>query len=119
MVVKIAQEESKRKNVNKVKDEKFSVRGEQLYMDGSSIKMKSGGGSKFWYIFVDEETGLKQSIFTPTKSNLAISGLQFLKKLRNKGIDVKNIRCDNAGENKKLEEKVIDKNMKINFEYTS
>ena len=85
----------------------------------SSIKMRSSGGSKFWYIFVDEATGLKQSIFTPTKSNLAISGLQFLKKLRNKGIDVKNIRCDNAGENKKLEEKVIDENMKINFEYTS
>ena len=63
MVVKIAQEESKKK-LNKVKDEKFSVRGEQLYMGGSSIKMKSGGGSKFWYLFVDKATSLKQSIFT-------------------------------------------------------
>ena len=48
-----ARGKQKKKNLNKVKDEKFSVRGEQLYMDGSSIKMKSGGGSKFWYIFVD------------------------------------------------------------------
>ena len=30
----------KQKSLNKVKDEKFSVRGERLYMDGSSIQMK-------------------------------------------------------------------------------
>ena len=29
------------------------------------------------------------------------------------------ILCDNAGENKKLEENVIEKNMKIIFEYTA
>ena len=65
-----------------------NLRGERLYIDGSSIKMKSGGGIKFWYNIVDEATGLKQSIFTPTKSKLAISGLQFLKKLRKKGINL-------------------------------
>ena len=32
---------------------------------------------------------------------------------------MKKIRCNNAGENKKLEENVIDKNMKITFEYTA
>ena len=70
-------------------------------MDCSSIKMKNRGGLKFWYIFVDEGTGLKKTIFTPTKSKLATSGLQFLKKLRNKGMNVKNKRCNIAGENKK------------------
>ena len=57
----------------------------------SSIKISSGRGSKFWYIFVDEAIGLKQSIFTPTKSELAILGLLFLKKIKNKGINVRNI----------------------------
>ena len=33
--------------------------------------------------------------------------------------NVKKTRCNNAGENKKLEENVIDENMKITFEYTS
>ena len=73
-----ARGKQRKKNMNKVLNEKSNLRGERLYMDGSSIKMKSGGGSKFWYIFVDEATGLKQSIFTPTKSKLAISGPQFL-----------------------------------------
>ena len=40
--------------MNKVKNEKSNLRGEQIYMDGSSIKMKSNGGSKFWCFFEDE-----------------------------------------------------------------
>ena len=84
MLMRIVQEESKGKNLNKVQNEKSNTRGKRIYMDGSSIKMKSTGGSKFWYIFVYVATGLKHSIFTPTRSKLAISGLQFLKKLRNK-----------------------------------
>ena len=63
-----ARGKQRKKNMNKVQNEKFSLRGERLYMDGSSIKMKSSGGSKFWYIFVDIATGLKQSLFTPIKA---------------------------------------------------
>ena len=100
-----------------MKNEKSNLRGWRIYIDGSSIKMKIGGESNFWYIFADEAIGLKQSIFTPPKSKLAISGLQFFKKLRNK--DVKNKQCDNAEKNKKLEEKKIKDNMNIDFEYTS
>ena len=37
-------------------------------MDGGSIKIKSGGGSKFWCIFVDEAKGLKQSISHQVKA---------------------------------------------------
>ena len=37
----------RKKNMNKVQNEKSNLRGEQLCMDGSSNKMKSGGGSKF------------------------------------------------------------------------
>ena len=33
-------------------------------MDSSTIKMKTAVASKYRYIFVDETTGLKQSIFT-------------------------------------------------------
>ena len=68
---------------------------------------------------MDEATGLTQSIFTPTKSKLDLSGIQFLKKLRNKGINMENIRYNDAGENKELEENTMNDNMNINCEYTS
>ena len=86
-----ARGKQRKKNLNKIQSEKSNMRGKCLYMDFSLNKMKSGWGSKFWYIFIDEATGLKQRVFTPTKSNLAIFGILFLKKLRNKGINVKNI----------------------------
>ena len=46
MVVRIARDLNKRKNLNKVQNEKSNMRGERIYMDDSSKKMKSGGGSK-------------------------------------------------------------------------
>ena len=42
-----------------------------------------------------------------------------LKKLKSKGIETKFIRCDNAGENYKFQEKVIDAGLKIKFEFTA
>jgi len=42
-----------------------------------------------------------------------------LKKVTNKGIKIRNIRCDNAGKNRKLEENAIKENMGFNFEYAS
>ena len=66
-----ARGKQKKKNLNKVQNEKSNTRREYINTDGSSIKMKCGR-SKYWYIFIFEVTGLKQSIFTPTKCKLAI-----------------------------------------------
>ena len=41
-----AREKQRKKNMNKFLNEKSNLRGERLYMDASSIKIKSGGGSK-------------------------------------------------------------------------
>ena len=65
-------------------NEKSNKRGKQMYMDRSLIKRKSGGGSKFWYFFVDEATGLKQSIFTLTKSHFRPSISKKTEKQRDK-----------------------------------
>ena len=40
-----------------------TVKGERLYMDISSVKQRSYGGSKFWCLIVDQHTGMKWSIF--------------------------------------------------------
>ena len=39
--------------------------------------------------------------------------------MRQIGINIKNIRCDNVGENKKLEENILKANLNTNFEYTA
>ena len=41
-----------------------------------------------------------------------------MERWKNKGINLKFIRCDDAGENKKLEEELIKRQMGVQFEYT-
>ena len=81
--------------------------------------MRSGDGSKCWYIFVNEATGLKQSIFTESKKKSLEAELIFSRKMRLKLIKIKNARCDYAYENKKSEKNILEANMNINFEYTA
>ena len=50
---------------------KRNKKGDRFNKDGNTIKMRSGGGSKYWYIFVDKATGLKPSIFTESNKNFS------------------------------------------------
>ena len=113
-----AQGKLRQKNLTKVSPNKADKAGGRIYIDGSSIKASSGGGSKFWFLFVDEFTGFKQSVFLSKKSDFPKAAMLVMRQMIKKGIDVKKIRCDNAGENKKLEEKIIESELKIDFEYT-
>ena len=54
------------------------------------------------------------------KSDTASTVLKFIKKLKSEeNKTVKFIRCDNARENKKLQELLDDKGMGIKFKYTA
>lgn len=108
----------RQKNVRKEALNKAMKKGERVYVDGSSMKKESKGGAKFWYLFVDEFTGYKDSVFVAAKSQLAKAEADLRERWKNKGIDVMNIRCDDAGENKKFKEEIVKRNLKINFEYT-
>ena len=76
-----------------------------MFVDISSMKHESAGGAKFWALFMDDCSGFLINRFLREKSDLARQGSMLIKKLNDQhGIKIKVIRCDNAGENKKMEE---------------
>ena len=113
---------AKQKNVCKKSEGRATEKGERFCMDISHIKATSFGGAKFWNLIVDEATDMKWCIFLKKKSDLKYRMKKFLNLMINKyDIHVKKIRCDNAGENKKVmemceKEKGLEK---IEFEFTS
>ena len=90
-------------------------------MDISSIQTPSYGGSKFWTLLVDEATCRVWSIFLKAKSDIkdhVIPWIRVIKK--DHGVDVKVLRCDNAGENKSLETSIqAISDLATKFEYTA
>ena len=91
-----------------------------MYIDITSSKYGSAGGSKFWLLAVDEARHMKFSMFLKQKSEVKESFVPFLKELRHTyGIKIARIRCDNAGENCALEDVCIEKDLGIIFEYTA
>ena len=110
----------KQKNINKELVARAKSVGERMFMDISSIKHKSAGGAKFWALFMDDYSGFLMSRFLKKKSDLAEEGSTLIKRLNiENGIKVKAVRCDNAGENKKMEEKCVAENLGVKFEYTA
>ena len=74
-----------------------------------------------WCLKVDEKTQMGFSEFLGKKNDIVVpSSVQFTK-WKNANMPVKYVRCDNAGENKKLEEMVNGStyNLGIEFEYTA
>ena len=110
---------SKQKSVPKESSDKDMKPGELLYMDTSSVKEPSHGGKLHWILFVDAKTDCCISRFVKRKSSLRIVGLQVLRELKAKGIAVKRIRCDNAGENKQFDRACNHNGWSIQFEYTA
>ena len=95
-----------------------TVLGRTLHIEISSVKHKSKGGAKFWLQIADGATSKKWSFFLKKKSDQYDVIEKFLLELKVKGYETKvidgyykrNLRMDNAGENKKLEEI-----LKLNF----
>ena len=96
-------------------------KGEQLYMEISSVWHRSISGTKFWCLVVNNYTNMKWSFFLKTKNELKDKIIPFLKTVHEKDkVTVQTIRCDNAGENNKVEElcKKTTGLAHIKFEYT-
>jgi hypothetical protein len=94
--------------------------GEPLFMDISSIKTTSYGGSKYWLLVVDNKTDYSWSYFlkrkSETKEKICALVLDF--KTKN-GLNVLFIQCDNAGENKMAQEELQKLAPQVQFEFTS
>ena len=78
------------------------------------------GRKRHWLIAVDEFSDYSHSFFLKRKSDQIVMILIWTKGLKAKyGIDVKNIRLDNSGENRSLQKECEKQNLGIIFEFTT
>ena len=112
---------SKQKNVPQVSPNKATCKGDRISLDITSVQTTSFGGAKFWLMVQDAFTGYLWSFFLKAKSDLPVTILTWIQKLsKTMGVKINYIRCDNSGENKKLQELLdADKEVSVNFEYVA
>lgn len=74
-----------------------------------------------WRMMVDEKTGLKFTEFFKTKNGMVEPTCEQLSRWEKAGVPVKIIRCDNGGENIKLQKRIQSAAWKqnITFEFTA
>jgi hypothetical protein len=82
-------DKERQRNVNKDWKGRDKVPGERVYLDISSIKGESYGGSCFWALVVDDHTDYLWNLFLKAKSDLKGKFLTLLKDLEIAGLDVK------------------------------
>ena len=85
--------------------------------DGSNFELKK----KWWKIMVDQATGKKWSKSTDTKSGMVESTCEWMYKRKERGMAIKVIRLNPAGDNVKLEirSKSADWKLATEYEFTS
>ena len=113
-----AQAKARQRNLGQAIEESRAKKvGERLHMDISSIKSESFGGAKYWLLIMDEFSGYCWSHMLIAKSE---TKTKLLETLRYKwDVEVKSIRCDNAGENHKAREELEKAGFGVEFEFTA
>ena len=110
----------RQKNTNKYSQVKATEKGERLCFDISSVRHESSGGAKFWLLVVDEATRYQWSYFMKSKKDTKTKLLELAQELKHKhGIEIKNFRCDNAGENVEAKSYLNNHGFGGNFEFTA
>ena len=120
-----AKAKAKQINVPKItRHIKGSKEEPHVFLDLCTVKNKSGQvelTKTNWRIMVDECTEMKFSDFFVKKSDMVEPTCQQLQKWKQAGLGAKFIRLDNAGENKKLQQRAesADWKLDINVEFTA
>ena len=105
-------EKTRQKNIPKKNEDKSKNPGERMYLDISSMRKPSMGGRQHWVML--------KSFFLKKKNEQVEPIIDWIKALKARHkIQVKVIRCDNAGENKVLEGESDKNELGIIFEYTA
>ena len=113
-------EKIRQKIIPKKNEDKSRNPGERMYLDISSMRKPNMGGRQHWVMLVDEATKYKKSFFLKKKNEQVEPIIDWIKALKARHeIQVKIIRCDNAGENKVLERESDKNELGIIFEYTA
>ena len=115
-----AEAKARQKNLGKKKTNgSENSPGRFLWMDVSSVKETSYGGSKFWCLILDDATNYSWSYFMKEKSDVGDAVKRTIKQIREFMKEEIVVRCDNAGENYSAEKTCKDKMEKVRFEFTS
>jgi hypothetical protein len=109
---------SRQRNINKDWKGGSQVPGERVYLDISSIKGESYGGSCFWDLVVDDNTDYCWSLFLKAKNDLKGKFLTLLTDLKIAGLDVKFIQRNDSEENKALFDECRSKGYNVKFEFS-
>ena len=112
---------AKKKNVPQISDQNPATKSnERVLLDISKIKepkrdKKVTITRMNWLIIVDEFRGMKISSFHDTNNGIVEPTCDRFENWRQNGRPVEFIRCDNGGENVKLESKARIKDWKLNL----
>ena len=115
---------AKQKNVPKSVESDEPAIGERLHGDISTIRKKHDNKSYVrpnWFMLIDAASGMKFSSFWNTKAAFIETTCETLHRWLKRGIPIKFIRVDNAGENKLWEARCQSAAWKFpfKFEYTA
>ena len=108
-------------NIPKEIKNRSQFRGERINIDISSVAATSYGGAKYWLLIQDDYTDFLWSYFLKEKSQLPDIMLQWINQIQKETkITVHKVRCDNSGENRKLQ-KLLQQHFYLDarFEYTA
>ena len=97
---------ARKQPIAKSTDSPSTKKGERVYIDISSIKIKSFGGNKFWLLALDDCTGKSWSFFLKHKDDQVEVLVKFLLEMQKNHTPVLILRCDNAGENNSLQDEI-------------
>jgi hypothetical protein len=110
---------ARQKNVSKISEHKATKVGERINMDISPVNIHTFGGNRHWLLVIDEFSDMCWSYFLHAKSDLSKHMLFLITKLNNmQHVNVKYIRCDDAGENRTFQRKSVVAHLNLTFEYT-
>jgi hypothetical protein len=119
-----ANAKARQKNMSEIStEEKATVINGRWFHDSSTLNVRKGekGSSKIWDLFVDELTGIPFTGIYNNKNEFIESMCQRIQAQTARGYPVLIMRQDNAGENKKLENRLhgADWKLPVRMEYTA
>ena len=115
---------AQQKAVSKTTEDKKKNPGERIFIDCSSVvdHMSLGGATK-WLGIADDATGFMWSSMLDSESEAPEKVMTFVRRMADRGITVKCIRCDDASIWKRLQrvcsESKVQELREIKFEFTA
>ena len=99
----------------------MSRANERIYLDISSIKapkdLKVNVTKPYWRLMVDERTRMKWSAFFEHKNDMIEPRCEIFNRWKQAGQPVQYVRCDNAGENLGLENRLKSSDWKLAMDF--